>query len=141
MTIRIITENHFVKHEFTEKELLELSMKMARAEQTIREKEDEMKSFTTTKKAEIAEQDGIIHTCAEQIRSGYRMVMKECSLRYIESNGTVEVVDIESGEVIETRPITKDEQLRLTGKVVDAEDIIRDDNERIINEDIEDDEG
>lgn len=51
-----LTETIYVKYNFNDKELLDYSRKMARAESTISEKSDELKSMVASVKAEIAEQ-------------------------------------------------------------------------------------
>jgi len=124
-----MTETVYIKHPFTDKELLEVARKMSRAESTIREKEDELKSVATTIKAEIAEQDAIIHGCAEKLNSGYEMQKVECSLKY--ENGKAIYID-RNGVIVEERDMTESEQMHLVsgGKFTDAEDIIRADNKK-----------
>ena len=117
----------WVKHAFADKEITELAHKMARAEAVISEKQDALKSVTTAIKAEIAMQEMELHSSAEKLRTGYEMRSKECNVKY--ENDLIKFVDKETGEVLEERPMTKDEQLRLTGERVDAEQIIREDNE------------
>ena len=74
-------------------------------------------------KAEIAEQEGIMNKCAEKLRSGYEMRSRQCNVTY--DKNIVKYIDKETGEVLEERPMTEDEQLRLTGQRIDAEQIIR----------------
>ncbi len=118
-----LTETIYVKHQFSSEENLILAQKMARAEATIREKEDTLKSVATTIKAEIATEEGILHSCAEKLRSGYEMRPRECNLKY--EQGLVVYVDKETGEILEKRSMTQEEQLRLSGTAVDAEQVIR----------------
>jgi hypothetical protein len=118
-----LTQTIYVKYTFTDKESLDLSRKMARAEAAINEKMDELKSVSTTIKADIAVQEGILHSCAEKLRSGYEMRPREAELKY--EKGVVKFIDKETGEVLEERPMTQDEQLGLTSKRTDAETIIR----------------
>ncbi len=119
-----LTETIYTKYVFSGEEIMGLAHKMASAEATISRKMEELKSVTTTIKADIASQEGILHSCAEKLRSGYEMRPKEVDLDY-KTKGIVKYVDKETGEVLEERPLTEDEQLRLTGKRIDAEDIIR----------------
>ncbi len=119
-----LTETIYTKYEFTEEEKMGLAHKMASAEANINRKLEELKSASTTIKADIAVQEGILHSSAEKLRSGYEMRPKEVAIDY-KTKGIVKYVDKDTGEVLEERPITEDEQLRLTGKRVDAEDIIR----------------
>lgn len=127
MSMENMTHVIYVKYVFSDNELLELSRKMARSEAAINEKMDELKSISTSIKADIAAQEGILHSCAEKLRSGYEMRQKETRVEY--SNGIVAYVDKTTGEILEQREMTEDEQLRLTGKRIDAEDIIRESGE------------
>lgn len=122
-----LTETIWTKHTFTGEEVMDLGQKMARAEATISEKADQLKSVSTSIKAEIATHEGVLHTCAEKLRSGYEMRPKDVDLEY--EKGIVKYVDKETGEIIEERPMTQEEQLRLSGKRIDAEDIIREASE------------
>ena len=51
------TTTRYVKHTFNDKENMELAQRMARAESVIGEKADNLKSVTSSIKAEIAEQE------------------------------------------------------------------------------------
>lgn len=106
-----LTQTIWVKHLFTREEMSELAQKMASAEASISEKTDELKSVSTMIKAEIATQEGILHSCAEKLRSGYEMRPREADVNY--DKGIVKYVDKETGEIIEERPMTHEEQLRL----------------------------
>ena len=122
-----LSETIWVKHVFESEEVLELGQKMARAESVISEKADQLKSVTTAIKAEIAQHEAVLHTCTEKLRSGYEMRPKEVDIQY--ESGIVKYVDKDTGEIIEERPMTQDEQLRMTGTRIDAEDIIREASE------------
>ncbi len=119
----VITETIWVKHTLTGDEIVALAQNMARAESSISEKADQLKSVTTTIKAEIATQEGILHNCAEKLRSGYEMRPRDCIVTYDKNIATY--TDKETGEILESRPMTQDEQMRLSGKRIDAEQIIR----------------
>lgn len=118
-----LTETIWIKYVLSGDEIMDLAQKMARAENNISEKADQLKSVSTAIKAEITTQEGILHSCAEKLRSGYEMRPRETSVNY--EKGIVKYVDKGTGEILEERPMTKDEQLRLSGVRVDAEDIIR----------------
>jgi len=126
-----LTETIYTKHIFTGEEIMELGRKMAGAEATISRNTEELKSVTTTIKADIAVQEGILHGCAEKLRSGYEMRPKEADVKY--EKGTVKYLDKETGEILEERPMTQDEQLRLNEHRVDAEKVIRDAREAETN--------
>lgn len=122
-----LIETRYIKHIFTDKERLELANKMTSAMATISEKTDEIKTTTTAIKAEISEQEAIINKCASDLRAGYAMRPRQCTFR-IECNKVV-YIDKETGEVVDEHEMTEDEQLRLTGVRIDAEQIIRQDRE------------
>lgn len=124
-----LTQTIYVKYTFNDKELLELSRKMAGAEAAIDRKMEELKSVSTTIKADIAVQEGILHSSAEKLRSGYEMRPREANVKY--EKGVIKYVDKETGEILEERPMTQEEQLRLNSNSVirDAEDIIRESEE------------
>lgn len=121
----LLTDTIWDKYEFTDEENTELAQQMARAEAVISEKSDDLRAVTAAIKAEITTQEGILHSCAEKLRSGYEMRQKVVDLRYDYGNGVVQYIDKESGEILKERPMTKDEQLRLTEQTTDAEDIVR----------------
>ena len=123
-----LVETIWVKHVLTGDEVMELAQKMARAEANINEKGDQLKSVSTAIKAEIVTQEGILHNCAEKLRSGYEMRPKEVDVNY--DKGIVKYVDKGTGEILEERPMTQDEQLRLSGARIDAEDTIREAREK-----------
>jgi hypothetical protein len=129
----ILTETRFLKHEFTDKELLDISRKMARASAEINEKLDQLKSAQTSIKADIATKEGVVNSCAEKIRSGYEMRPVDCVITYEKED--IIFTNPNDGEIVEKRPMAKDEQLRLSGKSVDAEKVIRDDSEKLVDED------
>jgi len=123
-----LVETIWVKHVLTGDEVMDLAQKMARAEANINEKGDQLKSVSTAIKAEITTQEGILHSCAEKLRSGYEMRPRDADVSY--EKGIVKYVDKETGEILEERPMTHEEQLRLSGTRIDAEDIIREAREK-----------
>lgn len=116
-------ETIYIKHIFSGEESMSLAQKMASAEATISRKMEELKSVTTTIKADMASQEGVLHSCAEKLRSGYEMRPVEANVKY--EKGIVKYVDRDTGEILEERPMTQDEQLRMMGERIDAEKIIR----------------
>ena len=118
-----LTETIWLKHVFSGDEIFALAQKMARAEANINEKSDQLKSVSIAIKAEIATQEGILHSSAEKLRSGYEMRPTEADVKY--EKGIVKYVDKETGEIIEERPMTQEEQLRLSPAWVDAEKVIQ----------------
>ena len=118
-----LTQTIYVKYTFTDTESLELSRKMAGAVASISERMDELKSVSTTIKADITVQEGILNSCAEKLRFGYEMRPVECDVKY--DNNIAKFVNMASGEVVEERPMTQDEQMRLNERRIDAEVLIR----------------
>jgi hypothetical protein len=110
----ITTTTIYARYTFSDKELLELSRKMGQAALEKKSKEDELKSISSSIKASITTQDGIINENAEKVRSGYEMRAHTCSPKYDIKNKVTTYIDVTSGEIIETRPMTENEQLRLS---------------------------
>ncbi len=123
----VLSQTLWVRHSFDDKERLQLGSQMASAEATIRAKQDELKSITDSIKAAISAQVAIMHSCSEQLRSGFREVPKECNVTYLK--GMVKYVDKDTGEILEERPMTQEEQLQLIEHRTDAEALIRQDAE------------
>ncbi len=122
-----LTATIYTKHIFTGEEAMELAHRMASAEATISRKMEELKSVTTTIKADIATQEGILHSCAEKLRSGYEMRPREADVKY--EKGMVKYVDKDTGEILEERPLTQEEQMHLSETRVSAEQVIREASE------------
>ena len=115
------TETKWAKHDFSPGELLAISRDMAQAEAKKREMQDNLKAMKSNMSAEIDQAESVIHLCAERIRSGYEMRPHECKVEYMLDNLNVRFVDIETGEVIAERLMTKDEQLKLSSSSGAAE--------------------
>lgn len=122
-----LTYNIQVKRPYSDKEIMGYSRNIADAIGVKLVKAAELKAFSDKIKDEIAGQESIVQDCAARIRQGYENVTKECLVKY--DGNMVSYIDKNSGEVIEKHEITEEEQLRLTSKSIDAEQIIRQDNE------------
>ena len=118
-----LVETIWIKYILSVDEIRDLAIKMARAEATISEKVNQLESVSATIEAEITAQEGILHSCAEKIRSGYEMRPRDAVLSY--ENGMVKCEDKETGEILEERPMTQSEQLWQSHARIDAEDIIK----------------
>ena len=123
-----LTETRYIKHQFNNDEIIELTHQMLKAESAIEEKEAEVKTFTTQAKADIARYEAEITGCKEKIRSGYENIGIPCTLKYEE--GFAIYFKKGTGEIIEKRPMTDQEQMKLSGGFTDAEQIIRADSEK-----------
>ena len=129
-TAQPLTQIIFVKKPFTDEQKIELGKQMADAEERLSAKSDELDAeadaFKETKKRLEGEMSAIqmeLHDHASMFRQGYESVQAECFVTY---DGTiVKFTDKTTGEVVEEREMTEAEQLRLSGKMVDAENVIR----------------
>ena len=125
-----LTQSIFVKKLFTDEQKIELGKQMADAEERLFAKSEELDAeadaFKETKKRLEGEMSAIqaeLHDHAKMFRQGYESVQAECFVTY---DGTiVKFTDKTTGEVVEEREMTEAEQLRLSGKMVDAENVIR----------------
>jgi hypothetical protein len=129
-----LTETIFTRHTFNDRELIDLGRKLSSAERKIREKEDELKTASTTIKADIAGLEAIINGAAAKLEAGYEMLDKECALRY--EGGMAKYYDIDTGEFLQEREMRPGEQMSITGTGAfkDAEVIIRAESKRIEDE-------
>jgi uncharacterized FlaG/YvyC family protein len=123
MNKEVISHVIEVKRKYTDKELLEFGRKFADSMGTIFDKQAELKEFSTDIKATIQALEQVINNCAEQIKKGYEMTSVDCFVSYNEKIATF--TNKITGEIIETREMTEEEQLRLSGKWVDADQLIR----------------
>ena len=117
-----------VKYKYTDNELLGFSRELCEAYNIITAKELELKQFSSAIKEEKEIQEDIIADRAFKINAGYEMKPVQCTVKY--DNGIVTFTNKENGEIMEQRPITEEEQLRLNSNWVDAEKVIRDDSEK-----------
>ena len=115
-----------VKRPYTDKEIIAYSHNMAEAIRTIAEKEAELKAFASGIKDEIAGQESILNDCAARVNAKYEMISVPCSVKYDGKIATF--TNKETGEIVEQRELTEEEQLRLTSGWKDAEQIIREDS-------------
>jgi hypothetical protein len=111
----ITTVTHHIRHTYTPDEKVEISMKMVNSMQVIEEKQEILSDFSKKIKGEIVEQEKIIDECASKIRTGFVTVEKECIVKYDYANRSVIFIEKETGEVVETRPMSDEEQLRFSG--------------------------
>jgi hypothetical protein len=128
-----ITERIYVKYVYSDKEIVDLSRKKGQLDLEINEKSEALATMTKTIKAEIGELTAQFRSCGEKLRSGYEMRPRDCVVRY--EDGLAKFYDKTSGEFLQERSMSTDEQLRLTGNRVDAEQIIRQDRDRLDSED------
>ena len=117
-----------IKRPYADKEIMAYSHNMAEAIAIIADKEAELKEFASKIKDEIAGQEGILRDCAARVNAGYEMTPVECKVTYNKNIATF--INKQTGEIVEKREMTPEEQLRLTSEWHDSEQIIRVDNEK-----------
>ena len=130
MTTGEMTHTVWVKKPLTADEKIELGSKMADADERLSAKSDELDAetdaFKDTRKRLEGEMSVIqseLHDHAMKFRRGHEEIRKECVATY---EGTiVRFADKDTGEIVEEREMTEDEQMRLSGQMVDAEQVIR----------------
>ncbi len=125
-----LTRNIEVKKQFTDEQKIEILKQISDADALIAGKNLDLvtlKEQTAAIKESIEQQYDIMSTLCANYRRGYVSRIVECEARYIDGEATF--TDIKTGEIVEQRPITEAEQLQLNGNRVDAEDIIRQDND------------
>lgn len=125
-----LTQVIWVKRDFTDEEKIELGRQMADADERLSAKSDELDAeadaFKETRKRLEGEMSAIqleLHDHAKMFRRGYEEIRKECTVKY--DGNRAMFYDKDTGELVEDRELTEAEQMRLSGKAVDAEDVIR----------------
>ena len=126
-------EVKYVKRLFTDAEKVALTQDMFKAEANIAEKEAEVKTFQKSAQADIARYEAEIASYKEKIKPGYESIPVKCTLKY-EDGFAIYLSKL--GEIIEKRPMTDKEQLSLAGGFTDAEQIVRADSEKRMNDDV-----
>jgi hypothetical protein len=131
----LLTETRHIKRVFTSEERDEFLRQMFRLRDDVGEREDELEAFKTTKKAEIAVLEAEVGVIENNLRNGYEQVPVQCIVKY-ENNKAI-YIQKSTGEFVEERPMTEREQLNLAGGFTDAEQIIRADSEKQMDDDKE----
>ena len=116
------------KREYADGEKIEFGKHIVEAMGLITEKEVELKEFAKSIKDEITAQETIMNENAVKLRQGYEMASVMCFVTY-DDNKIAIFTNKDTGEVVERRELTEEEQLRLNSQWRDAEAVIREDNE------------
>ena len=116
------------KREYTDGEKIEFGKHIVEAMGLINEKEVELKEFAKSIKDEITAQETIMNENAVKLRQGYEMTSIMCFVTYDENKIAI-FTNKDTGEVVERRELTEEEQLHLNSQWKDAEAVIREDNE------------
>ncbi len=129
-TEQLTTEFVWVKKQFTPEQKIELGEKMADADDRLSKKETELtmaaEAFKEQRKAlegEITVISQELHNHARKFRAGFEEVHIECTVKYGGNRRLSYSKD--GGELVEDRELTEAEQMRLSGNMVDAEQVIR----------------
>jgi hypothetical protein len=125
MTKAPMTTNIQAKRPISDKEKQELLAKIVESDKIITDLTIELKDYTADKKEAIESERTNISRCCQLARDGFEMMTHECTVDY--ANNITKFTDIHTGEIVEEHPTTEEEQLRLNGKWVDAETVIRED--------------
>lgn len=102
----------FLKYIFNEGEIKDLGAKLAKTFSDHNEAENRLKSVSTQIKSEITALEGMMNSMAEKIRSGYEHREIECKRELDYRLGTVTITRLDTGEVIEERPMDAEEKQR-----------------------------
>ena len=105
------------KYHFTDPELKTLSADLARNCAKLQEVEDEKKEMASNYKAKIDAATSAINSVARDINNGYEHRYFECETEKDFDSGNINFIDMESGNLIESRKMTAEEyQLKTTDK-------------------------
>lgn len=102
-----------LKHEFSGDERNDLADQLASSVSTKKALEDEKSSVTSQIGSRIKEQDSIINSAAEKLRSGYEYRQAECVTEYDFEAGRVSSHRKDNNELIEDREMRPDERQML----------------------------
>ncbi len=102
----------YLKYTFTEDEIKELGRSLAKVFSDHSEAEGRLKSVSIQVKAEITALEGTMTMMSEKIRSGYEHRNIECKKEFDYKAGYVIVTRLDTGEVIEERPMDAEETQR-----------------------------
>jgi coenzyme F420-reducing hydrogenase alpha subunit len=121
-----LTRNIEIKTPLTNEQKEEMLKKISEARQIIEDETEALKEHRDDVKTKVETQDDIISQCISTYRKGYTSKVMECSATYILGEATFTDKD---GVIVEQRPMTDSEQMMLSENRIDAESIIRQDNE------------
>jgi hypothetical protein len=102
----------YLIYKFTEDEIKELGKSLAKAFSDHSEAEGHLKSASTQIKAELSALEGNMTMMSEKIRSGYEHRNIDCRKEFDYRLGTVTITRLDTGEVVEERPMDAEETQR-----------------------------
>jgi CHASE3 domain sensor protein len=131
-----ISRNVEIKTPLTLDKKDELLRKISDAYKVIAEKDSEIEShkdFIKDLKEQIDAEVSKVKLVIAVYDKGFESRMVECVAEY--KDGRAKFTDVHTGEIVEDREMTEAEQLQLSNGWIDAENIIRADNEESDSED------
>jgi hypothetical protein len=107
--IKKVTE--YLRHEFSDAELLEMGSEQAQAHSRLGEIELEFDSVKSSFKSRTAAVEATIGTLSRNINNRFEMRLIECVLEYDKPHvGAVTYIRTDTGEVVRERPMTDKER-------------------------------
>lgn len=98
-----------IKHDFSEKELLELSRDMVCAQNRAYELEDQRKSSDADFKGKIKAEELVVKECSRKVHDGYEMRREPCTVEYDNENRVVRYYRQDNGRLAKERAMTPEE--------------------------------
>jgi hypothetical protein len=129
------TETRYLSRNFTPEEKESMLQEMFSEQDAIGEKEDELDAFKKQVSAEIAQHEANVGVLKNKLRTGYEKIPVSCVIKYEENKAKYYRKD--TGEFLDERPMSDREQMNLAGGFTDAEQIIRADSEKQMDEEAE----
>ena len=136
-TKEVITETRHLTRVFTPQEREQFVQDMFREENAIAEQQLNLEAYKEQVKAEIGQHEANLLVIKNKLRTGNEQTPVQCVVKY--EDGKAKYYRKDTGEFVDERPMSDREQMSLAGGFTDAEQVIRADSERIMDED-EDDE-
>lgn len=121
-----LTKNVEIKKKFTPTDKLEILDQISEIDKSISEKQFALANLqeqVKELKEGIAGLFGNIGDLCKKYQLGYESKWTECVVTY--ADGLATFTDAKTGEVVDQREITEEEQLSLSSNRIDAENIIR----------------
>lgn len=109
--MRIVREEkkRSLKCELTRDELLEAGAKLADAQQTIAELESALASYKAQNKSETEIAKASVENLSDKIRRKYEFRDIRCVVEKDFDHGMFTITRMDTGEIVEARPLTDDE--------------------------------
>lgn len=133
---REFTETRYINKPFTADEKDGMMHEMFIEQDAIEEKESEFDAYKKQVQAEIAQHEANIGVLKNKLRQGYDKIPVPCVIKY--EDGKAKYYNKQTGEFLDERPMNDREQMNFAGGFVDAEQVIRADTEKQMDEESDD---